>query len=112
MLIAVLKINLLCRLLEFSAHFRSLSKNDRTDGDGDGDVDRDVELGGTKESWRPEMSMGPFCVTRCNSTHQMTDSTQHNPVQVGNFKPNPIQLTNLTACCNQIFSNRALNTLS
>jgi len=26
MLIAVLKINLLCRLLEFSAHFRSLSK--------------------------------------------------------------------------------------
>ena len=34
-----------------------------------------------------ELSMGPFCVTRSNPTHQLTDPTQ----------PNPIQLTNL-AC--------------
>jgi len=49
-----------------------------------------------------ELSMGPFCVTRSNPTHQLTDPT----------RPNPIQRTNSTAWCNQIFSNRALNALT
>ena len=45
-------------------------------------------------------SMGPFCVTRSNRTHQLTDSTQPNPLQVNILDPtrsSPIQLTNLTA---------------
>ena len=29
-----------------------------------------------------ELSMGPFCVTRSNPTHQLTDPTQPNPIQV------------------------------
>jgi len=49
-----------------------------------------------------ELSMGPFCVTRSNPTHQLTDPT----------RPNPIQRTDSTAWCNQIFSNRALNALT
>jgi len=49
-----------------------------------------------------ELSMGPFCVTRSNPTHQLTYPT----------RPNPLQLTNLTAWCNQILSNRALNSLN
>jgi len=35
--------------------------------------------------------MGPFCVTRSNPTHQLTDPTQPNPLQVENFGPNPTQ---------------------
>jgi len=61
---------------------------------------------------RTELSMGPFCVTRSNPTHQLTDPTQPKPLQVKNFGPNPIQLTNLTASCNQMLSNRALNALT
>jgi len=38
-----------------------------------------------------ELSMGPFCVTRSNSTHQLTDTTQPNPVRVEKFGPNPTQ---------------------
>ena len=53
--------------------------------------------------------MGPFCVTRSNPTHQLTDPTEPDPLQVGKFGPDPIQLTNLTAWCNQILSNRALD---
>jgi len=48
-----------------------------------------------------ELSMGPFCVARSNPTHQLTDPT----------RPKTIQLTNLTAWCKQISSNRALNAL-
>ena len=29
----------------------------------------------------PELSMGPFCVTRSNPTYQLTDPTQTNPTQ-------------------------------
>jgi len=44
----------------------------------------------------PELSMGPFCgVTQSNPTHRLTDPTQ--PLEVGKFGPNPIQLINLTA---------------
>jgi len=61
--------------------------------------------------------MGSFCVTQSNQTHQLTDSTQPNQLQVETFgpnptQPNPIQLTNVTAWCSQILSNRALNALT
>jgi len=35
--------------------------------------------------------MGPFCVTQSNPTHQLTDPTQPNPIQVGKYGPNPTQ---------------------
>ena len=35
--------------------------------------------------------MGPFCVTPSNPTHQLTDPTQPNSLQVGKFGPNPTQ---------------------
>jgi len=40
-----------------------------------------------------ELSMGPFCVTQSNPTHQLTDPTQ--PTTIGKIwtRPNPIQLT-------------------
>ena len=38
---------------------------------------------------RPGSSMGPFCVTRSNPTHRLTDLTQPNPLQVEKFGPNP-----------------------
>ena len=62
----------------------------------------------------PELSMGPFCVTRFNPAHQLIDSTQPNPLQVGKFGPNPTQpntTNNLTAWCNQILSDRAEHAL-
>ena len=37
--------------------------------------------------------MGPFCVTQSNPTHQLTDLTQPNPLQVENFGPDTTQLT-------------------
>jgi len=33
----------------------------------------------------------PFCVTRSNPTHQLTDPTQPNPPQLEKFGPNPSQ---------------------
>jgi len=88
-----------------------------------------------------ELSMGPFCVTRSNPTHQLTDPTQ--PTTSGKiWTPHPTQTnttnngayslvatfihrtyrfpvpvrsaikSNLTAWCNQIVSNRALNGLA
>ena len=36
-----------------------------------------------------ELSMGPFCVIQSNPTHQLTDPTQSNPLQVETFGPNP-----------------------
>jgi len=39
-----------------------------------------------------QYSMGPLCVTRANPTHQLTDPTQPNSLQVKKFGPNPIQL--------------------
>jgi len=36
-----------------------------------------------------ELSVGPFCVTQPNPTHQLTDPTQPNPQQVEKFGPNP-----------------------
>ena len=36
-----------------------------------------------------ELSMGPFSVTRSNPTHQLTDTTQPNLLQVDKFGPNP-----------------------
>ena len=41
----------------------------------------------------PELFMGPLCVTLSNPTHQLTDPTQPNPLQVEKFGPNPIQVT-------------------
>jgi len=40
-----------------------------------------------------ELSMGPFCVTLSNPTHELTDPTQPNPLQVEKFGPDPMQLT-------------------
>ena len=42
--------------------------------------------------------MGSFCVTRSNLTHHLTDPT----------RPDPVQLTNLTAWCHQVLSDRPL----
>ena len=41
-------------------------------------------------TYQPDLSMDPFCVTRYNPTHKLTDSTQPNPLQVEKFGPNPI----------------------
>jgi len=35
--------------------------------------------------------MGPFRVTQSNRTHQLTDATQPNRLQVEKFGPNPTQ---------------------
>ena len=45
-----------------------------------------------------ELYMGPFCLTQSSPTHQLTEPTQPNPLQVEKFgpnptQPNPIQLT-------------------
>ena len=56
-----------------------------------------------------ELSMGPFCVTRSNPTHQLTD--QPNPTHYKWKNLDPTQ-PNTTAWCNQILSNRALNSLT
>jgi len=42
-----------------------------------------------------ELFMGPFCVTQSNPTHQLTDPTQPNPLQVEKLEPNATQ-TNTT----------------
>jgi len=44
--------------------------------------------------------MGPFRVTQPNPTHQLTDPTQPDPLQVEKFGPNPTQpnTTNNGAC--------------
>jgi len=65
----------------------------------------------------PELSTGPFYVTRFNPTHQLTDPTQPNPTdkkwnKLDSTRPDPVQLTNLTAWRNQILSKRALNALT
>jgi len=39
--------------------------------------------------------MGPFCVTRSKPTHQLTDPTQPDPLEVKKFGPNQTQ-TNTT----------------
>ena len=54
----------------------------------------------------PELSMGPFCVTQPNPLHFITPSDQF-PVPVRSAIK-----SNLTAWCNQILSNRALNALN
>ena len=57
--------------------------------------------------------MGPFCVTRSNTTHQLTDPTQ--PSTSENIGSNPTRrnTTNkLTVWYNQTLSNRALNALT
>ena len=48
--------------------------------------------------FRTELSMGSFCVTLSNLTHHLTDPT----------RPDPVQLTNLTAWCHQVLSDRPL----
>jgi len=107
-------------------------------------VAADVTRDRVKWRWivQPELSMGPFCVTRSNPTHPLTDQTQPNPLQVKKIGPNPTQpittdngaysllvtfihgtyrfpvpvrsavKSNLTAWCNQIISNRAVNALT
>ena len=45
-----------------------------------------------------ELSTGPFCVTRSNPTHQLTDPKSPNPTHykwknLDPTRPNPIQLT-------------------
>jgi len=57
----------------------------------------------------------PFCVTRSNPTHQLNDPIQPSPLQVEKFGLNPTRpntTNNLTAWCNQILSNRALDALT
>ena len=41
-----------------------------------------VRLSGIKTPTAPELSMSLFCVTRSNQTHQVTDPTRPNPVQL------------------------------
>ena len=78
----------------------------------------------------PELSMGPFCVTRFHPTHELTDPTRPtitekiglNPTQPNyhfftpsDLFPVPVRSavkSNLTAWYNQILSNRALNALT
>ena len=48
---------------------------------------------------RPELSMGPFCVTQSNPTHQLTDPTQPKPLQVEKFGLKPC-----FKCINKILS--------
>jgi len=43
------------------------------------------------QSVHPEWSVGPFCVTRPNPTHQLTDPTQPNQLQVEKFGPSQTQ---------------------
>ena len=59
---------------------------------------------------RPELSMGPFRVTRSNPTHQLTEPIQPNTLQVEKFGPNPTRPN--TTKCNQILSNRTSNALT
>ena len=40
---------------------------------------------------RAELSMGPFCLSRSNPTHQLTDPSQPNPLQEDKKGPNPTQ---------------------
>ena len=40
---------------------------------------------------RPELFIGPLCVTRSNPTQQLTDPTRPNAIQVEKFGPNPTQ---------------------
>ena len=40
---------------------------------------------------RPELFIGPFCLTQSNPTHQLTDPTQPNPLQLEKFGPNSTQ---------------------
>jgi len=72
-----------------------------------------------------ELSTGPFCVTRCNQTHQLTDPTRPNPMLtviglhchfITHFDQIPVPVrsaikSHLTARYNQISSNSALNAL-
>jgi len=44
-------------------------------------------------SARAELSMGPFCVTQSNPTHQLTDTTNYKWKNLDPTRPNPIQLT-------------------
>jgi len=37
------------------------------------------------------IATNPFCVTRSNPTHQLTDPTKRNPPQVEKIAPNPTQ---------------------
>ena len=46
---------------------------------------------GKDASAKPELSIGLFFVTRSKPTHQLTDPTQPNQLQVGKFGPNPTQ---------------------
>ena len=50
-----------------------------------------ANLWGCKRYASPKLSMDPFCVTRSNSTHQLTDPTQPNPLQVEKSPPNRTQ---------------------
>jgi len=55
----------------------------RTDGRGVGLVNQksQVQFSAVRLMSNLELSMGPFCVTRHNPTHQLTDPTQPNPTQ-------------------------------
>ena len=76
--------------------------------------------------WQSQLSMGPFCVTLPNPTHykwKSLDQTRPNPILTvigwhyhfitpSDKFPVPVRSalrSNLTAWCNQILSNRALN---
>jgi len=61
-----------------------------------------------------QLSTGPFCVIRSSPTHELTDPTQPNQLQVETFESNPTHnTTNKFNCLVQPnLSKRALNALT
>jgi len=65
-----------CRSLGAGSRYRTIAGAPRT---------------GYRSIAAAELSMGPFCVTRSNPTHQLTDPTQPYSLQVEKFGPNLTQ---------------------
>ena len=61
-----------------------------------------------------ELSVGPFCVTRSNTAHQLTDPIQPNPLQRENLDPtrhNPTQLLSVNLL-SAVFSDQNFSTIA
>jgi len=55
----------------------------------------------------PELSMGPFCVTRSHPTHELTDPTRPTITEeIDPTRPNPITTFLLLLICFQYLSDR------
>jgi len=81
------------RMVDIGIHWSSLLRSSQPQGlprQHDQSHHVPLDLGDCVTS---ELSMGPFCVTRPNPTHQLTDPTQPNPLQVKKIwtRPDPTQ---------------------